>query len=332
MSFLFRNWEILALVAVVIFLLRLALRRPRKEAKLWFPILTLVVSVPVAMLSWELMMESSRNSSPGGIVFGLLFGWFAFLGLLAAVSLTMRLLVKSGLLKPRDQLPQRTPRPVVRRYWFWILVVLFGCYLILIVGRGLLVVLDESLQALEQRRAHSTRTAAASEPTAPAAVPTPVPTAEPEQPPPLHLSVTSDKDVYEVGEPILITLTLENLSADPISVFTRRFTPPLPLLRTGPCDVSSSTGERMRLGNPVQPLPAKEADFAILEPDARLSWTLNLYEAPMEALEPDAYTVTCSYSGTDTYYDNAVRKMVPHPWTGEVASNVVSVHVVPEAR
>ena len=159
MLFLPQNLEILLLLAVMIFLLRRAVRRPQKDANLWLPVIVVVVSVPISVLSWQIMKEAARNSSPGGIVFGLLFGWFAFVGLLAAVILTMRLLVKGGLLKPRDQLPQRTPRPVVRRYWFWVLVVIVGCYLILVIGRGLLVLLDESLQAFEQRRARSTATA-----------------------------------------------------------------------------------------------------------------------------------------------------------------------------
>jgi hypothetical protein len=50
----------------------------------------------------------------------------------------------------------------------------------------------------------------------------------------------------------------------------------------------------------------------------------------MEILEPDVYTVTCYYYGTDRYYENGVSTTVAHPWVGEVASNVETIQVVPQ--
>lgn len=326
LSFLL-NWEILVLLAVVIFSLRLAVRRPQKDASLWLPLSVVAVSLPISVLSWRIMMEASRNSSPAGIVFGLFFGVFSFVILLAMLTLFMRLSVRSGLLKPREELPQRT-RPLHRRWWVWLLAVLFGCYLLFIIGRSLLVFLDETTQAFQQRRVHRSNIAAPPTETGPVIVPT----AEPEVPPPLVLSITSDTQVYEVGQPILITLTLRNISQDAISVFTRAFTPPLPLLEKGVCDVYASGGERINAGTPLQPLPAREAEFTVLEPSESLSFHLNLNEAPMEVLEPDSYTVTCYYYGTDRYYDNGAPTMVTHPWVGEVVSSVATIQVLPQTR
>jgi len=323
----FLNWEILALLAVVIFLLKLAVRRPQKDANLWLPLSVLIVSTPISVLSWRIMIEAARNSSPGGIVFGLVFGVFSFVILLAVLILVMRLLVRSGLLKPRDQL-QRRARPLHRRWWVRLLAVLVGCYLLFIIGRSLLVFLDETSQAFERRRAD--RSKIAEPPTQ--TVPVMVPTAEPEPPCPLVLSITSDAHVYEVGQPILITLTLRNISQEAVSVFTRSFTPPLPLLDEGICDVYGSGGERIRVGTPLQPLPSREAEFTDLEPGRSLSYRLNLYDAPMEVLEPDHYTVTYYYYGTDRYYENAVPTTVSHPWVGQVVSNVETIQVVSRTR
>jgi hypothetical protein len=321
------NWENFLFLAVVIFFLRLAARRPQKDANLWLPLSVLAVSVPISVLSWQLMKECARNSSPGGMLFWLVFVWFSFVILLAVLALVMRLLVRSGLLKPRDELPQRT-RPLHRRWWVWLLAVLFGCYLLFIIGRSLLVFLDETTQVFQQRRADRSNLAEPPTETGPVIVPM----AEPEVPPPLVLSITSDTQVYEMGQPVLITLTLRNISQDAISVFTRAFTPPLPLLEKGVCDVYASGGERIRAGIPLQPLPAREAEFTVLEPGESLSYRLNLDEAPIEVLEPDTYTVTCYYYGTDRYYENGVPTTVSHPWVGEVVSNVETIQVVQRTR
>jgi hypothetical protein len=325
MLFLPQNVEILLLLAVVIFLLRRAVRRPQKDANLWLPVIAVVVSVPISVLSWQIMQQASINSSPGGIVFGLIFGVFSFVIVLAVLTLIMRLLVRSGVLKSRDELPRRTT-PFHRRWWVWLLAAVFGFYLLVIVGRSLLVFLDETTQAFQQRRAQRSDIAEPPEATPPVIAPT----EEPEPPPPLVLSITSDTDVSEVGQPILITLTLRNISQNAVSVFTRSFTPPLPLLERGTCDVYGSNGERIRVGTPRQPLPAREAEFTVLEPGENLSYRLNLDDAPMEILEPDVYTVTCCYYGTDRYYENGVPTTVAHPWVGEVASNVETIQVVPQ--
>lgn len=255
------------------------------------------------------------------------YGLFSFVILLAVLTLLMRLLVRGGLLKPREQLQKRA-RPLRRRWWVWLLAVLVGCYLLFIIGRSLLVFLDETSQAFERRRVDRLRIAEPLMETAPVIVPT----AEPEPPLPLVLTIASDKRVYEVGQPILITLTLRNISQGAVSVFTRSFTPPLPLLDKGTCDVYGSGGERIRVGTPLQPLPARKAEFTVLEPNHSLSFRLNLDDAPMEVLEPDVYTVTCYYYGTDRYYENAVPTTVSHPWRGEVVSNVETIQVVYQTR
>lgn len=146
--------------------------------------------------------------------------------------------------------------------------------------------------------------------------------------PPLTLTIKSDKQLYEEGEPILITVTVKNISNQKVSIFIRYLTLPSYLLQEGICDVFNSKKERIFVGVPMQPAAAKKNDFMILEPGKSASYKFNLYDAPMDQLKPEAYTIKYFYYGTESYYEDKILKKVNYPWTGTVTSNEIYIQVV----
>lgn len=149
---------------------------------------------------------------------------------------------------------------------------------------------------------------------------------------PLTLTVKSDKNVYKEGEPILITLTIKNISNEKISVCIRYLKGgPYPLTKDACCILLNSKKERLEVGRvPVQDKALAKSDYIISNPDESHEFQFILNEYVLEGLKPDTYTLKYSNTGHDYYYEEGSTSMkkVEYPWTGTVTSNEISIQVV----
>jgi len=149
---------------------------------------------------------------------------------------------------------------------------------------------------------------------------------EPVPPQPLLLTITSDRQVYEEGDRITITLTIKNVSAGKIAVFTRYLKGPHYLLGRGDgvCDIINSKDVRIHCGLKMEPTAAAIDEFLVLAPGEARTYSFNLnkfLEMAYKKLTPDKYRITY-------YYHGMAIPGVQYPWTGKITSNTIPIEVV----
>ncbi|MDP2922145.1 MAG: HEAT repeat domain-containing protein [Candidatus Omnitrophota bacterium] len=144
---------------------------------------------------------------------------------------------------------------------------------------------------------------------------------------PLTLNIRSDKQVYEEGEPIIITVTIRNISKEKVSIYTKN-------LKFGGCyEVMNSKKEKILDCTAKGRDVLEEKDFIILEPNQAKAFKLSVNPFQMKKLKPDTYTITYYYYGVDTCLDSRSEewfppKRVDYPWTGTVVSEPITIQVV----
>jgi hypothetical protein len=146
---------------------------------------------------------------------------------------------------------------------------------------------------------------------------------------PLALSIESDRQVYEEGEPICFTVTITNTSSRKLSVCARYLRLPNCRLQEGICDIHNSRHERIPVGLRLEPAEMRKNDFETLMPRCGRSYHFDLYEVLKTGLKPDTYTITYYYYGEQEYEEDSVLKKTDYPWSGVVVSEPITIRVLP---
>jgi hypothetical protein len=142
----------------------------------------------------------------------------------------------------------------------------------------------------------------------------------------LEIFMSSDKEVYAVSEPILISLKIKNISLDKLSIFTRYLKSPNYLLQEGILQIVNSKGKRIPCGLPMQPLVQRASEYIVLTPGEEKEYEFDIYDYS-SVLEPETYTITYFYYGSDSYYENEVLKKVEFPFHEKIKSNSLLITI-----
>lgn len=146
---------------------------------------------------------------------------------------------------------------------------------------------------------------------------------------PLTLTIKANKSVYEVGEPILVTLTIKNVSHRKISV---NFTGLQNTFLCGDCDIINSKKIKLSWGAKIQPPLKVKSDYVVLKPGQRLSYEVSVYDGMFKRLVEDFYTIRCSYLGTNVFFEKGKLQTIDYDWAGTVVSNQIAIQVKPRSE
>ncbi len=138
---------------------------------------------------------------------------------------------------------------------------------------------------------------------------------------PLEIIIKSDKQVYEEGEPILINLTIRNISKGKVNVFTRYLKG---LYRGDDCYIANSANERIPCDGREQEDARKASEFMILEPGKAGQFNFDISRSLTQKLKADTYAVTYVYRGWDVgAWESRIFMEGEWPWVGTVRSNTI---------
>lgn|GEM_PF-2695096 len=144
----------------------------------------------------------------------------------------------------------------------------------------------------------------------------------------LSLTLSSDTQVYEEDNPIIISLIIRNMSREKVNLFT----PYLESLhRAADCIILNSKNEEIPYTVKAQSLTSASGNlFVSLEPNEAQVFKFDIYQSIQERLKPDTYSITYYYRGWDVApsMGNMILPAGPYPWRGEVASNKIIVQVM----
>lgn len=145
-----------------------------------------------------------------------------------------------------------------------------------------------------------------------------------EQVQPLQLTIKSDKQVYEVGEEIIISGYIENTSKQDTYIY------PLEQTLTVTYDIIGPQGNKIDVPLPIIDLwTPKKDDFVLIKAGGSLPKTFKLYltREVFPALS-GIYTISVKYDVWDKgYYENG-KFMDLNAWTGMLTSNTIIIEVV----
>ena len=135
----------------------------------------------------------------------------------------------------------------------------------------------------------------------------------------LKLSISSDKTVYQVGEPTTITVVLENVSEMQITVNKRlEFVGPEVYL-----EIQDETGNLLKWLPPDPPPPLTKDDFIVVSPgETAGTRTIHIERHLSERLKPGRHTLKATYKNAE---DGS--RFGLNAWTGMVMSNTITFDV-----
>lgn len=143
---------------------------------------------------------------------------------------------------------------------------------------------------------------------------------EPTQP--LQLTVKPEKQVYGIGEIIIISGEIKNVSNQDIFIYL------LEKSLTVTYDVIDSKGNKIDVpGDIIDLWPPKKDDFALLKSGKSLPKTFKL-SIPREIIKSGLYTISVKYNIWEKGYYEDGKLIDLGTWTGILTSNTIAINVV----
>ena len=143
---------------------------------------------------------------------------------------------------------------------------------------------------------------------------------EPTQP--LQLTVKPEKQVYGIGEIIIISGEIKNVSNQDIFIYS------LEKSLTVTYDVIDSKRNKIDVPLPIIDLwTPKKDDFVLLKLDKSLPKTFK-FSIPREIIKSGLYTISVKYNIWEKGYYEEGKLIDLDAWTGILTSNTITINVV----